>query len=241
MHRKAIRVWAQVVYTLFLIGCQPEAVVEVGYQPPVVPVRIAVNTRGEVSAGFSGEVNTPIGTFDIGGGVSVNAIQNQYSGKVLIVRVDDEVSVYNLEEGKAFNVTFDDSNTLYKKVALDYKTNGDIVLELESVQSGFAPQAASSIQQNNTNKYWCDDLQGIHLAVGDNARIVWPKVNLRSSPIVPQDYYANITTELEEGTSVKIIGGPECAHEGTWWEIRTEYGDTGWVREFISDGYLMRP
>ncbi|MCQ3953001.1 MAG: hypothetical protein DPW15_06925 [Chloroflexi bacterium] len=39
---------------------------------------------------------------------------------------------------------------------------------------------------------------------------------------------------------VTVIGGPECAHEGTWWEVRTEYGDAGWMREFTDDGYFLK-
>lgn len=91
------------------------------------------------------------------------------------------------------------------------------------------------------NSYWCDDLQYVKLDIGDSAKISWPKVNLRSTPIVPEDYYANIVTELVEGTSLKIIDGPECAHNGTWWKIQTNSGQIGWVRERTSDGYLMKP
>ncbi len=89
------------------------------------------------------------------------------------------------------------------------------------------------------NSYWCDDLSLVKLEVGDDAKIVWMKVNLRSSPEVPEDYYANIVDELLEGTSFTIIGGPECAHNGTWWKIRTSSGQVGWVREHTSDGYLI--
>lgn len=231
------------IVTILFASCAPEADVELGYQPPIVPVRISVNSHGRVSAGFSSKVVTPIGTFDIGGSVSVNALRNKYSNKVLIVRVDDTATVYELEEGKHFNVTFDDSNTLYKEVSLDYESNGDIVLELVSVSGNASSNGDSSSSGNGSelnNGYWCDDLDGVKLNVGEKAKVAWPKVNLRSYPEVPQDFYANIVVEVEENTRVTIIGGPECAHEGTWWEIRTEYGDTGWMREFVSDGYLLK-
>lgn len=91
------------------------------------------------------------------------------------------------------------------------------------------------------NTYRCDDLQYVKLDIGDKAKISWPKVNLRSTPRVPDDFYANVVAELLEGTSLTIIDGPECAHNGTWWEVRTSSGQTGWVREHISDGYLMKP
>jgi uncharacterized protein YgiM (DUF1202 family) len=106
------------------------------------------------------------------------------------------------------------------------------------VQGGVASQAEEN--GSNSAEYWCNDLSGVNLQVGDSARVVYPKVNLRSSPEVPQTWDANIVAQIDEGIRVTIIGGPECAHEGTWWQIRTEDGYTGWMREFISDGYLLR-
>lgn len=118
---------------LIIAGCGPE--IEVGYKPPIaIPVRVSINTNGEIKVGFSGDIVTPIGTFDISAGTSVNTLRAQFDNKILIVLIDDEAVVYELEEGKEFKVNFDDSNTLYKKVALIYESNGDIVLELESVQ-----------------------------------------------------------------------------------------------------------
>ncbi|GAB4403390.1 MAG: hypothetical protein OHK003_31240 [Anaerolineales bacterium] len=235
----AFRITSLLLLVILLSACQPQADIEIGYQPPYVPVRISVNSRGEVNAEASYEWVTSIGTFDIGGGVSVNTLRNTYSSDVLIVQVDDEATVYELKEGARFDITFDDSNTLYKKVAFHKEPNGDIILELESVRAESSnPQPQS---ESSSADYWCDDLSGVHLQVGDNARVVWMKVNLRSYPEVPQTWDANIVAQIEEGERVTIIGGPECAHEGTWWQVRTESGKTGWMREFTdSDGYLLR-
>ena len=225
----------------FLIGCQPQGDIEIGYQPPYVPIRISVNSRGEVNAEASYEWVTSIGTFDIGGGVSVDTLRGSYASDVLIVRVDGEATVYQLEEGARFDISFDDSNTLYKKVAFHKEADGDIILELESVRVGDSDTSQPSSSGSDSSEYWCDDLDGVNLQVGDNARVVWFKVNLRSYPEVPQTWDANIVAQIEEGAYVTIIGGPECAHEGTWWQIRTEGGETGWMREFTaSDGYLLR-
>lgn len=237
MKTKTRLIWLVGVASL-LIGCQPDAVVEVGFQPLIIPVRIAINSHGEVSAGFSGEYPTPIGIFDISGGVSVSTIRSEYSSDVLIVRVDDVATVYELEEGKQFDIIFNDENTLYKKVAFHKESGGDIILELESVSVSNNTQQDSS--ELNSSNYTCDDLNGVKLNLGDNAKVIWPKVNLRSSPVVPQVWDANIVAQVEEGVNVTIIGGPECAHEGTWWEVRTENGNTGWMREFVSDGYLLK-
>ncbi|MDP1546352.1 MAG: SH3 domain-containing protein [Anaerolineales bacterium] len=98
---------------------------------------------------------------------------------------------------------------------------------------------ATSSSQSSSQKYWCDDLSYVKLKVGDRAKVVWPKVNLRTAPIVPQEYYENSIAKLEEGTTLTIIGGPACAHNGTWWQVRTGNGRTGWMRERISSGYLI--
>jgi hypothetical protein len=223
-------------------GCSSD--VEVGFQPIIVPVRVSINNHGEVSAGFSGSVNTPLGRFDIGASTSVDSLQNEYTNKVLIVRVDDQVTVYELEEGKEFHVDFDDSNRLYKKVALNYETNGDIVLELESVKNeDTSNEDTSTIYELPTQEpsgYWCNDLSLVKLQVGDHAEVVWPKVNLRSESVVPMDWDENIVSQVDEGTKITVIGGPECAHEGTWWEVQTSDGQTGWMREHTSDGYLIK-
>lgn len=236
--RPAIRITSLLLLVILLSACQPQGNIEIGYQPPYVPVRISVNSNGEVNAEASYEWVTSIGTFDIGGGVNVSALRNKYSSDVLIVRVDEEVTVYELREGAQFDISFDDSNTLYRKVAFHKEADGDFILELESVQGGVDFQVEEN--ESNSTGYWCKDLSGVNLQLGDSARVVYPKVNLRSSPEVPQTWDANIVTQIEEGVRVTIIGGPECAHEGTWWQIRTEDGYTGWMREFISDGYLLR-
>ena len=97
----------------------------------------------------------------------------------------------------------------------------------------------SPVPPSSTSKYQCDDLQYVRLKVGDKAKVVWPKVNLRTAPIVPMDYYENSISQVEEKTTLTVIGGPACAHEGTWWQVQLKNGLTGWMREHISTGYLI--
>lgn len=220
---------------IVLSGCQPQTVIEAGYQPPIVPVRISVNSRGEVGISAYNEIIKPIGTFDLSDLVSVDTIRSQYANNILIVRVDNEATVYQLEEGNQFDIIFNDENTLYKVVAFYKEAGGDIILELESVYVSSEPEGSES----NSSNYSCDDLNGVKLSVGESARVVWPKVNLRAQPVIPEVWDANIVAQVVEGADVTIIGGPECAYEGTWWEVQTEGGITGWSREFVSDGYLL--
>jgi len=88
--------------------------------------------------------------------------------------------------------------------------------------------------------YNCPDLAVVRLSIGANAQVAAAKLNMRSTPRVPSDYAANIVKELAKGDRLAVIGGPECAHDGTWWEVRTESGETGWVREALADQRLVR-
>lgn len=129
---------------------------EGGFSPPGIPVRISLNSNGEINIGVSNSMVTPYGTFDLGYGGSVNDLRNQYTSRVLIVRVDARASIYELKEGKEFHVAFDDSNKLYRRVALNYESDGDILLELESVQPSNATSgdggngSQDNISTNNT-------------------------------------------------------------------------------------------
>ncbi len=126
--------------------------------------------------------------------------------------------------------------------------NGGIQLTYTIVHTSSTPAnpkgptlgaATSSSGQSSSSSSWCDDLSKVRLKVGDSAKVVWPKVNLRSAPLVPMEYYENSLAKVDEGTKLNIIGGPACAHNGTWWQVRLASGKTGWMREYISAGYLI--
>ncbi|OGO35293.1 MAG: hypothetical protein A2W35_01445 [Chloroflexi bacterium RBG_16_57_11] len=87
--------------------------------------------------------------------------------------------------------------------------------------------------------YNCPDLALVRLSIGVNAQVAAAKLNLRSTPRVPSDYGANIVKELSKGDRLVIISGPECSHDGTWWQVQTETGETGWAREALADQRLV--
>ena len=104
------------------------------------------------------------------------------------------------------------------------------------------PSPPLSEEQPSSQKpgsYQCPDLSGVRLQVGDRAVIVFDNVNLRSYAQVPDDYDSNIVTELREGATMTITGGPECSHNGTWWEVEIDSGYVGWMREFVPDNRLL--
>lgn len=103
------------------------------------------------------------------------------------------------------------------------------------------PAAADANYELLPGSYNCPDLSAVELRVGMNAIVVFDKVNLRSTPVVPQVWDANIITTVVKGDKVRIIGGPECAHDGTWWEINIYSGDyVGWIREFLDSKRLLK-
>ncbi len=236
MLQKTIRILFQILCICSLVGCE-EARIEVGYQPGAIPIQITITPQGELIVGFSGKATRPTQVYGLDTTFGFNYIRTEYPSRALFVRVDRKANVYDLEIEKSFNIVFNDSNPKYKTVSLDYESDGDIVVQLESITNDSISDFDTSTPTNN---YLCEDINYVKLARGDNAIIAWPKANLRSQPLVPQDYYENIVAELEEGTILTIIDGPECSYKGTWWEIRTEHGQTGWIREYISDGYLIR-
>jgi len=52
-------------------------------------------------------------------------------------------------------------------------------------------------------------------------------VNLRSGP--GKSY--NTLKSLVPGADITVIGGPKCANNWSWWQVRTESGFTGWLTE----------
>jgi len=128
---------------LVLTGC--DIVGQIGYSPPGIPVKVTVNSKGEVKLSASYSVATPIGTFSLGGGKTIHSIRQESDKRLLVVRVDGQVTIYELEEGEDFKVTFEGNKSLYRRVALEYESDGDIVLELESVPSAIDPNAVHDV------------------------------------------------------------------------------------------------
>ena len=94
---------------------------------------------------------------------------------------------------------------------------------------------------SNFASYSCPDKSQIKLNTGSRAFVSFDYVNLRSSPVVPDVWDANIVVTLQKGDKMTIVGGPKCAYDGTWWEVQTDNGYTGWVREMQPNKILLEP
>ena len=60
-------------------------------------------------------------------------------------------------------------------------------------------------------------------------------------PTGTANWDSNVLFNLDKGEEVSVIGGPACAHSGTWWEVLTESGYSGWMRELLPDKKLIEP
>jgi hypothetical protein len=134
-------IWNICWMLLLLTSCTDRTVTiepqkpEIGFTPLGVPLRVSINSAGEINVSFTGVVQTPIGDFDFDmGELSIQEVKERFpETQMLIVRVDDQIHCYQLEEGKEFAVTIESNEELYKKVRFEKTVHGDIVLEIESV------------------------------------------------------------------------------------------------------------
>ena len=86
---------------LLLAACDSVGA-KVAYQPPGVPLKISINSWGEIDIEASGEIVTPIGVFEVGLVTNparfFDGVQN-----TLVVRIGSQECWYDLN-GQDFNV-----------------------------------------------------------------------------------------------------------------------------------------
>jgi hypothetical protein len=113
---------------LVLTSCQGVKLVG-GYQPPLIPVKITVDSAGKVGFEFEAEIEypTPIGTFSAG--VVVDPTEYFNKDNTLTVRLDCDDQFYYLH-GKDFSLDFESG--YYEKINITKRRN-DIFLELRRI------------------------------------------------------------------------------------------------------------
>lgn len=231
---------------LFLSACEreTEGYTGVNLDTPKVRISASVNTKGEIQlsgayvikefdAGKLGRVSWEVGITE-----TLRFAQSKTNTLFILYEEDGQVIRQMYDFGQPFEITFGQDQWVRK---LENDGRGNTVVFVEKrVASPSEKEPKSNIEAPQSNDYWCDDLDKVRLNIGDDAKVLWMKINLRSTPVVPDTWDANIVAQLDKGIRLTIIGGPECAHEGTWWEVQTENGDYGWSREYTeSNGYLI--
>ncbi len=106
-----------------------------------------------------------------------------------------------------------------------------IVITLIALPVGGGPAAAQTT---------CGTAPAPRLTVGQNARVVVSDGmgnNLRLSP----NTTAAVAGVLADGEVFSVIGGPQCATNFWWWEIRRWDGTSGWTAEGEPGEYWIEP
>lgn len=91
----------------------------------------------------------------------------------------------------------------------------------------------TSSENNNSNRSKptksCPGAPIQRLKVGDSARVCTKSDNVYVRKGPSKD--SNILTSVAPGEFVKIIGGPECANNWSYWEVEIGDSITGWISE----------
>jgi hypothetical protein len=101
------------------------------------------------------------------------------------------------------------------------------------------PEAALALVENPaTQPTTCGDKLVARLAPGMTARVAavdGTPLRLRSAPA------GQMLTQLQQGTTFMVIGGPECVRDFLWWNIQLLDGTRGWAAESDTEDYYIEP
>lgn len=225
-----------------LVACSNVAL-EGGFQPSGIPLKISINSWGEINLTVEQEVKipTPLGTASIG--VIVDPAGRYNVESTLTIRVNDEDHFYDLH-GEDFNIVFEAG--YYKQISLT-KRGADLLLVAESSNSVAQDSSGSSPNRENSSIWadsFCPGALDSQLQIGDRAEVIIYQLSARSAPglSAPREHL------LADGRFVEILGGPRCADSAWWWwihfsgEIST--GDKisfeSWMMEADFDTYYLR-
>jgi len=117
-----------VIALLLLVSCDSVAG-EIAYRPPGLPLRVSVNTWGQVSMSVEGNVRVPTFLGDFEAGVIVDPARRFSVENTLRVRLNGREYFYDLH-GQDFSTDFESG--YYEKVAL-IRRGSNLILELEKV------------------------------------------------------------------------------------------------------------
>lgn len=197
--------------------------IQVGYQPAVVPLKVSIDNSGNVVLEPSSGHMVPVGTFNVANDDEMNLLRDKYSDKILIVRVDNRAIVYELDDNKRFDVTFKNDNNLYDKVELKNENNGDIILNLELINSPklTTPTSAPTQEKISFAEISCEG--GIL------------KVNLRRTPGYLNKDDSDLIAGINCGQLVELLGETQIVDGLTWWKVSWN-GYIGWVADHTGSG-----
>lgn len=100
----------------------------------------------------------------------------------------------------------------------------------------------TNVRPTNTTKVnSCPGAPQQRLKVNEDAEVCTKKdwVFLRKSP----SRSSTVIVHLDPGTIVWVLGGPECADDWSWWQVKAPNGQIGWMSEGgdSTDSYFLCP
>lgn len=208
---------------------------QITYQPLGLPIEIAVDSRGEISFSTEGitDIPTPIGTFGVGVVTDPTVYFDKSNRNIyttLTVRKNGTDTFYDLNGMDVNSINFEPG--YYQALSLSWRGE-DLLLEIVRLNSPYDNPTGSLV--NGTAIFVSEVSNGFvcgttAFASGMRAVAAQP-VNVRTSPKVPQDWYANWDgVALQKGEEVIVIAQPKF-NDGYWLKIRRSSGEEGWVKE----------
>ncbi len=261
---KNLRVVIYVLFVAVLAACGGTT----GYTGPsvnianVVEVELHLNTRGEFV--LTGEASIPItpielmplGVFnwDIGFETVFNEAK-QTQNYLYLIWEDDSGELYreSYNLGQPFQINFEHESWVRR---ITNTSDGDIIVEIEKqLMPGYEPNSTSYsepplapiIQTSSgptsypTMEISCPGAPPIRVEVGNLVRVTTTdgdNLRLRSSPEVAN----NILQRVPAGLELRIIGGPVCSDNFSYWEVKIPgTSQTGWIAEGDYSIYYVEP
>ena len=80
-------------------------------------------------------------------------------------------------------------------------------------------------------QYQCQDKGRIILRVQVRGKVVIGDIELLERPADQGSKDHKVVRLLKAREHIRVLNGPQCWNDETWWEVRTESGNTGWIRE----------
>jgi hypothetical protein len=221
----------------------------VGYQPPNLPVKISIDTNGQLSVSWENSIQTPIGIFSAEVSSDLSELYQDRNG-VLIVNVNGVNSVYDLNEQNNVVITLESG--YYRQVELR-KEGNNWYFEATRVSSELpSPLQESDLYSESTEapsiiiptSFTCPKAPTSRLKVGSKAIVIEATTRLRSESEVSD----NIIFLLAERDILEITDGPICSPRPDrsdyfvfWKVVVPSRSLEGWVAEGDSDFYFIQP
>ncbi|MCA9898970.1 MAG: hypothetical protein H6654_01540 [Ardenticatenaceae bacterium] len=263
-HLSKLFLFAVLTAIVLLTACSlvEDADVEVGFKPVGIPIRISVNSAGEVSLDVSRSFVTPLGVFDAG----LVSDPESYFDTIetsLTIRIGTGECIYDLNGESGLDLDLSHDN--FRLVRLQ-ESAGNIFIELEGDGGVSCKQGPVTLKPSNeTDREVRQTAQSVAEIVANCEGASPSNLQLNATAVIsvqqaavhvnPDEFPPLVRNKyLRQGRTVTIIDGPVCGRgnpgQAIFWKVRSEEitfstGErgiiVGWIAEESGNVYLLRP